>query len=249
MGYTVPPPLPDFTLEISENINVQQVETFWDLPSRDPIGEVCSNEPRFRALGRDSARRIYRNVHADAQTIGNVPVVSVRTGIGRKAKLYAKTSRKVRLEILHDLRQADGTIAHTFDGERAVERMLEFLASCRRQALQDALALAAALEADDVEGIEQESPYTLINEIYRATSDQTGRELLLNALINNGSYTHRTNDPLRRARITLQNRGVLTSTRRRSRVYQLAPRFHEARSLLANRAPLEPQRVPEDQED
>lgn len=243
------PSFPEFQLEMTPTINVRQVETCWDLPSQDPIGGVCRNEPRFRALGRDSGRRLYRNVHADTQTIGNVPVISVRTGQGRTAKLYAKTARKVRLEVLHDMRASNGTMAHTFDGDNALSQMLIFLAHCRHQALQDATHLANAFEIDDDPSIIQESPYTLINEIYRATTDQTGRDLLLSALINNGSYTHRTNDPLLRARSRLQHRGVLVSTRPRSRVYRLAPRFQEARSVLANRPPLTTVDVPDEQED
>lgn len=232
-----------FILQMGDSINVRQVETCWDLPTEDPIGNICRCEPGFRALGTESSRRIYRNVHADFDTIGNVPVVSVRTGAGRKAKLYAKTTRKARLEILHNLQTSNGTMAHTFSGDHAIPEMLQLLGSCRRQARNDALSLAASFQQDEGDTVRQESPYTLINEIYRATSDQTGRELLLSALINNGSYTHRTNDPLRQTRVRLQNRGVLVPTRGRSRVYRLAPAYQEARTVLANHVPLAPRPV------
>ena len=77
-----------------------------------------------------------------------------------------------------------------------------------------------------------EPPYRLIREVLRATDKEGDQDLLLSALINNGSHRCLAGDSLRPAINQLVRRNVLIRTRPYSQTFILTAPYHEARRIL-----------------
>ena len=221
--------------------NVKEVETYWTLPTATPFNDLMEVEPRFRGLGAESQRRVYRNVVADLERQGNVPSVSTRLLTGVRAKLYPKTNQSLRLEVVHKLRHCESLgLRHTCATERVselVDHISEVLRACREQAQEQALQLVAHLQADE-ENQTHQPPYRLIAEIIRAAQQERDQNLLMEVIIHNGSYTGVPGDQLRRAIETLRRRGVLERIVRNGRTLRVTAQYEQARQILANHTSL-----------
>ncbi|MEP1443936.1 MAG: hypothetical protein ABJK39_13080 [Hyphomicrobiales bacterium] len=225
-------------VSISTYFNIKQVETYWTLDSAEPIHDLMQVEPRFRALGAESNRRIYSNVTSDLETELNVPCLSTRVERGLTAKLYPKTNDSVRFEFTRDFRhRSTNGPAHTFDGAGAIERLLELLSTCREQAAIHARSLGELLVQD--EHNETYHPaYRLVEEIVLAAPNRRIRQLLLELLINNRSYTSVPYDEMRNPIRRLVRRGVVERVVRNGRTVRLTPPYNQAASILANHQPV-----------
>ncbi|MEP3525064.1 MAG: hypothetical protein ABJN24_06530 [Hyphomicrobiales bacterium] len=222
----------------STYFNIRQVETYWTLNSAEPIHDLMQVEPRFRALGAESNRRIYANVMNDLETELNVPSLTTRVARGLTAKLYPKTNRSARFEFTRDFHQrSTGDPAHTFEGARAIDGVINLLASCREQAATHARNLGQLL-AEDERNDTHHPAYRLVEEIVLAAPNRRIRQLLLELLINNRSYTSIPNDEMRNPIRRLVRRGVVERVVRNGRTVRLTPPYQQAAEILANQQPV-----------
>ncbi|MCV6575962.1 MAG: hypothetical protein OIF58_09525 [Cohaesibacter sp.] len=216
------------------DINLKQIETYWEFMTPDPIHMMRQVEPIFMAMGRDARHRLYKAVVSDYVVDGNVPVLTTRLRTGLKATLYPKTTRRLRLETRHDLQKRDiGTGGHTFDDPTSA--ILD-AATKIDEVAEDAATEVNRLLERLTEALPPfpppEPPYKLVKEILWATENEEDQDLLLSVLINNGSYRCLAGDSLRPAIDQLVRRNVLIRTRPYSQTFILTAPYHEARRIL-----------------
>ncbi len=217
------------------DLNLKQVETYWEFTTQDPIHMMRLLEPVFLSLGHEARNRVYETVVSDVILDGNVSVLSTRLRTGLTAKLYPKTTRRLRLETTHDLQTRDiGTGGHCFDDPTSA--MVDVVAKINQVAEDAAREVNILLErlADALPPFPTpETPYKLVREILGATDTREEQDLLLSALINHGSYRRPPQDSLRPAIDRLVRRGVLLRARPHSQTFVLTAPYHRARSILA----------------
>lgn len=228
----------DGQLQLQLELNLKQVETYWEFHTPDPIHMMKIITPLFLALGTYANRREYENVSSDFLIDGNCPVLTTQLVTGLKAKLYPKTTNRLRLETTHNLQDRSvGIGGHTFSGNSALADVMLHVEELAADATREAnLLLEIVLEALPPFP-RSEPPYRLVAEIINSTTEATGRDFLLSAIINNGGYRKKPGDPLNAAITQLVKRGVLRRNRPYGPSFSLTgPYLHAQRILAAHDA-------------
>ena len=218
-------------LQFRGAINLKEVETYWEFSTPDPVRTAYELVPQFRALGTNSRVREYINVDNDFEVEGNVPILSTQLRTGLRAKLYPKTTRRLRLETTHDLSKFNQLgHGHEFSSITEFTECILELAENSASEVNDLLAvLCSALPPRPP----QRSAYELVREILRSADSSREQDTLMSLIINNCGYRLLPGDPLRSAVLTLQSRGVLRRTRPHSRSLCLTEEYLGAREVLA----------------
>ena len=232
---------------------IRYTETFWEFQDHDPIGLVHSLRPRIRAIGTfvretehlDDEMRIQETQHQNA--------VSYRVALanGIELAVYAKTNRRIRLEVRHTMNRLssriDGlpTSFACFSIEH-VDQVLEQVAVSAQNRLNRVIDLLTS-ELD--EGPRNFSKYDLITEIVNACNQsvsnrnwvgarhrnagQTAYQTIISSLINRNSYRVADGDPYREIMRRLRRRNVVLNEGWGGRTYRLADEYQRARLELA----------------
>lgn len=216
-------------------VNLKQIETYWEFKTPDPVRMMHTLQPIFMALGQNARHRIYEGVLADNYTDGNVPVLTTRLRTGLTATIYPKTTRRLRLELTHNLQQRDvDEGGHVFDDrQRALLDMLARIDLVAEDAVTEANHLLESLTEALPPYPAPEPPYKLVSEIIRSTNNAADQELLLSVLVNNGSYRCASGDRLRPAIMHLIDRRVLRRASPRRQTFTLTAEYQQARRILA----------------
>jgi len=186
--------------------NVREVEITFDFRHEDPLGQIHALEPSLRILSSRTTRRDY-GLPANG-SVRDLNCISwtfhFRRGIA--VKLYAKTTRRIRLEICYDLSERDGR--HTFQSLAGVFR---FLHNLRQDALTHVADFFARLRALSPPDLDLTSPLGFLREWFATIpkkSQNIGPDLLL-ILVHNLQICLADNDPMRSAVLALRRRGLL----------------------------------------
>lgn len=214
------------------NFNLREVESYWEVQSENPIADTYRLEPYLRSLGTDGQFRVYDNVVSDRQSDGNAPVISAKLVTGLWVKIYPKTTKRIRIELTHDFSEHRAvSSSHTFSDLAAMYRVI---LAASEDATQEVNTLLTSLRSIVEDGQPQYSPYELLEQIYSATNNPQARSYLIQSIIENGGYRHRTG---MRAELSaanrLTNRHVLYRTRPSSPTYSLRAEYQQARRILA----------------
>jgi len=114
-----------------QNINLHESETYWEFSSDNPTALVANIKPlldSFTARHREAT--VYRQ-DCDPSISHNALSLSAEINPGRFIRIYAKTNRRVRVEVIHKFGGVRGyAIAggHTTDQWSHLPQMLECLA-------------------------------------------------------------------------------------------------------------------------
>jgi hypothetical protein len=122
----------------SPYLSLREIETYWEFRAEDPLAWLLSAEPHFRALGLAPEVRthaypdgeIRETIHQNARSL------SVRLRSGVRLRVYAKSNRRLRFEIEHDLKEN----ARPLGGRRttgSLDDLFNWLAAARRDATQE----------------------------------------------------------------------------------------------------------------
>jgi len=211
--------------------NLRAVETYFEFQHDDPIHVVAGMEPLFRSLGTDSSTRVYANVlrHTDYQHHSSAHTCRLVTGVS--AKVYAKTTRRIRLEITHDLTSSRRVATSHVRTDLA--GLVLLLDETSAHDVREARSLMRLLERAMPPRGQQAPPYELVRAIMAADENQDTQRALLSIIINGGGIRCPNGDPLRPAVNTLHRAGVIERARKASTSFVLAERFQRARLVLA----------------
>jgi len=233
---------------------IRYTETYWEFQDHDPIALVHSLRPRIRAIGTvvretehlDEQMRIHETQHQNA--------VSYRVALARGIELavYAKTNKRIRLEVRHVMNRLSSGIDNlptSFEcySIEHVDEVIERVAISAQNRLNGVVDLLTS-ELD--EGLRSFSRYDLIAEIVNACNrsvastnwigarhrdaSKTAYQTIVSSLIVRNSYRVTGGDPYGEIIRRLRRRNVVRNEGWGGRTYRLADEYQRARLELAS---------------
>lgn len=209
------------------------VEHYWDFYSDDPLGTVRMLEPLLRsfAASRLDAREYPLTIPIEGNQNSRRLLLQINNGT--TLRIYAKTNRRVRFEVVHTLNHIRVPGGHTFPTIDGVFPLLERLAN------QAARQINEVFRHFRLRSSAPQNECTVLQFIFAfqaACGDPETALTLLGILTNNltlvvghGIELGRTYRP---ALNRLVNRGILT---RSNNCYSLMPQYHRALTDMYNR--------------
>lgn len=227
----------------SPYLNLRTAETYFEFSTNDPIGTVTALAEPLSVMGTGTRRRTFPDGWREfgfheIEQHHNALSTTTMIRAGTLLRVYAKTNRRVRLEIIHSLPEVSSSVlaGHTTNDARD---MLEWLNALAIDAADTINMVLADLERLTSRPTYQHPAYLLLRLLFQAARSETEFETLLSALIHNRCIRLGDQDQLRPAVITLQSAGVLQRLRRHSRTFVPDPRFQRALGQLSGREPVE----------
>lgn len=221
----------DLSLGFHPDLNLRTVETYWEFRTPDPTALVCEMEPTLTALGIEASVRSfsYPDGLSQVEFTGNSRSVTLLLGAGILMRVYAKTTRRVRFEIKHSLRENATPIggSHTSTDPQALYGWLDMLTADAARRLNNVLTV---LEGQRLRPVSSLRPYNLVHRVIAASPDQVTAENILSLLVNNGHLRILPSDPLRpvvQALVEMEVLERLGNTRNPTR-YVVTPLFRMA---------------------
>jgi hypothetical protein len=211
----------------SEYVNLYEAETYWEFAADDPTALVRNLEaPLFEWAHKPQTRRFAQSTGSltrDFENNSRQLIVQVQSGV--RLRVYAKTSRRVRFEVIHDLRQNARPIGrHTSEDFSALFRWLDAL---RHDA---AVALNLVFEHIERRSVLPPDGWSTAA-LVRHVCEVCGRdaEAILGLLIGNGWLRVGVHDPVRGHALGLVEAGVLERT---GATYTVRPPYQRALAEL-----------------
>ena len=214
-------------------LNFKGLETYWEFRMEDPVAWVREVEPALTSLGLSSDARTYPYPEGLAveSTSGNSRSLTIRIRPGTMLRVYAKTNRRVRMEIYHNFKENPSVLG----GRRTSEDHQQFftwLKTASASAAEDMNFVLEYLERVTVRHGDQASITQLVSAITQALGDDVKATDFLMLLASNASVTVTVGSGLRTSVRTLRSRGILEPVRPNGSVYILTSRFTEAGRIL-----------------
>lgn len=184
--------------EFSPHINLRTTETYWEFRHPDPTALVAELSPVLLPLGIEASVREfpYADGWSETRFTGNSRSLTVLLATGVLLRVYAKTTRRIRFEIKHDLRDHAGVIggSHTAENHQALFGWLATIARDAARRLNDILAYVQGQQHRPAASLR---PYNLLYRVIRAVPDERTAEAVLSLLVNNPVLRIGANDPLK----------------------------------------------------
>jgi hypothetical protein len=209
--------------------SIREIEFYWEFDHNSPISYVWNIIRPALGLSDRGFLGSREIENSSVELIGQSPNVKVMLGKGTWLRIYAKTDRRVRFEVLLEssaierLQGARGgnsfqSIARMLQGLRdyATEKLNEVLPRLNRDASTSSTATAMLL----------------MSEVQRACPDHHLAEMIVSALVCFGRIAPYNNDPARDAIDKLKKAGVLEPIRSRSRICVVTERYEQALDQL-----------------
>ncbi len=205
-------------------VTLKQIETYWEFSTTSPLEDMAQLEGHVRSVAARSQVG-WRSIDESALaalpsvehiTVGNEdnsPVVRIQLGAGRSLRVYAKTDRRLRFEVVHDCKAARGVFPrYTADTEEALYGWLDDAAADAATSLNSVLAAIRELRGVSPR---PRRAHELVAGIFSALADHpVTASVIVSALVANGRITRSASSPLGDAIDTLRGRGLLVFARR-----------------------------------
>ncbi|MBX3485792.1 hypothetical protein [Phenylobacterium sp.] len=192
------------------DLNLREAETYWEFAADDPTTLVRDLErPLFEWARKPQARRFAYPVGLLTTALAhNSRQVSVQVRSGVRLRVYAKTTRRVRFEIIHDLQENSRPLGrHTSNDVRDLLRWLPVLQEDAGSALNHVLDHVECLSVFPPGGFTAAAMVRQISEACGADADA-----MLALLVGNGSLRVEAHDPIRPNVLALVAVGLLERT-------------------------------------
>ncbi len=215
-------------------INFKRLETYWEFAMEDPVSWVREVEPVLTPIGLSFEARTYSypdGLSADA-VVGNSRSLTIRIRPGVTLRVYAKTDRRVRLEIAHDFQENASVIGrrHTSEDETLFFRWLE---TATVAAAAELNAVLARLDEANVRDGDQASVMQLVLAVTNALGDEAKAERALTLVATNGFLVVTIGSGLRDIVRKLRERAILEPLAINPTRYVLTQRYQAAGGWLS----------------
>ncbi|MDF1860403.1 MAG: hypothetical protein P1U87_09310 [Verrucomicrobiales bacterium] len=196
---------------IDRLLNLKSVESYWEFISDDPTGAVAMLERPMRAFGEKLSVVREFQVQVDEERVVNSRALRIESRTGETIRIYAKTNRRIRFEVIHSLsgqRRFQEISPHT-DPQWQIEQLLNFTAGKAAKALNKFFAYLGKMRKL---APSQKSSIRLLLEIIRVSGEHA--EDILCLLIHNGSISSRSTAarPILKQLHALRRKGILESS-------------------------------------
>lgn len=218
--------------------NLNLVESYWEFQSANPTREVRRLEPILFPLGMSTTSRDYPHGLAQSGLDENSRSILIALPRGRSLRVYAKTNKRIRFEVIHDLSKPSVCqLLNPYECRKTTERLDEVLTWL------DCLAQDAATCLNEILGyieahaltVEPSAPtYELIFKIAATVQNEARAETILSLLVEDGCVRMgRGGSPLLEDVRKLRRKGILEQHFRSDVV---TPYYREALTILRQQA-------------
>lgn len=213
---------------------LNSVETYWEFSSLDPIKLVYDLVPLVAAFGeRENSLRHYPKIRRrdELKHHHNSPVLSILVRDGVSLVIYAKTNRRVRFEVRHDLKRLKpplGGIAAKVAKRRELLPLFDALSEDAAKVVNSLLSFMRGKKSYSGASV---SPLGFLAKFASVTQGMAGANGLLSMLIHNGRLVM--DAGIREAVLALREAGLIVSIPRNNRrAHEIAPKYRKAVELL-----------------
>lgn len=214
-------------------LNLHSAEHYWEFSSANPTALVASLKPlldSFTARGREATA--YRQ-DCDSSIDHNALSLHAEINPGRAIRIYAKTNRRIRIEVIHKLsgeqafRLEDG--GHTSTNWERLPEMLEDLAEDAAELVNRMLEHFRAQSRVTPSHI---TAYQLLLEIAKHARSLSIAETIVQILVETNAIAAKGNgERMQRALQRLSAAGVLEYKKRAENYVVTAPRLYALQML------------------
>ncbi|MFY0648005.1 hypothetical protein [Sulfitobacter geojensis] len=212
----------------SKYYSLQEIEFYWEFDCDSPVQYVTSALPKIRSMSDrvfEGQVQIQDDARAVLITEAQSPSIKAKIAKGTWLRVYAKTTRRVRFEILLEA----SVIGSVAGGQTAATRN----ALCDKIGV---LAEHSANKFNPVLALLQRPPaepstitaIRLLSEISHCAKDPYLAEAIVGALVSFDRIALYNNSPFRGAVHELRDRGVLVTVIPRSRNYTVSEKYRNA---------------------
>lgn len=237
-----------------EHLSLSVVETAWEFASESPLTEVLEIANKLMHLRKNMSMNRY-SVPSSSKLIGlgrvernlESPAFRIPLGDNVEMRLYAKTNRRIRFEVVQrglwkqwsELLREGGGMPGGKDTPRTLEEFLKVIVALRKRAASHLNKLMQELQTSKAEGLLCRPVVDLLAEIAAAMPSSLDvqdrarltREVLHLLCYQKGFRRTIANSELSPPFTTLKKRGVVRWDKHR-RFYVLSPEFAPAADAL-----------------
>lgn len=239
---TTNPPLGAIIRRQSTELNLRRVETYWEFASDDALHTVAMLVPAMQAMGMEFTSRLYPHGEIEECVYGNALSIKARLTTSVTCTLYAKTSKRVRLEIQHDL-QEDADVIGGRQTSNNPDILHEWLHMIAEDAARRGGEVLRALQLEITNTASQRSVYDFLSRIIEIVEDENTYDRIVSQLVNTARIHLRNHDPLRPIVERLERAKILFRPRKYQQQSTIHPQYRTAiaelrgSSLRRHRAP------------
>lgn len=214
--------------------NLHSVETYFEFSCSHPIGTVLGMGRLLRSFAASRMSSQSYRAPITHEAIENSHCFSIRTRRGETLKIYAKTNRRIRFEVTHNLRAGEFRLqdgGHTFPAIEGALPLLQTLATLAAERV-NAVLNHFRLHASAPE--ENRSILEFIADVQAGCHSTEEAQTILEILASNSSLVSQGSAlgaALRGTLHRLTRRGVLVSSLGR---YSVAPPYQQALETINN---------------
>lgn len=220
----------------TDRFNLRGVETYWDLQSDAPIQRIADMERLLHTFNElDVTTRHYKMQRGD-YSVGNGVGVTVPIRAGVKVKVYAKTNRRIRFEVVHDLAECaipshilgTGHDRHTFPSMTGV---YDRMAQLRQDAAEIMNDLFGHMRNQKSIPTTSKTALNFLLDVSQIVQDAEICRMLIWVLVSKGYVVSQ--EPFTAHLQALKRGGILeTQPRNRRRAYVVSPAYRFALDAL-----------------
>jgi len=212
---------------------LSKVESYFEFSSLDPIKAVYDMWPLLQAFGeREVGLRHYpiRRLD-DLSHYHNAPVLSLIVENGVELIVYAKTNRRIRIEVRHDLSKKNLPFKQNRRSVSRRRKLSPMLHTVQKDAARVVNSIFAFMRNRKSYPEVSASVMAFLADFARATLGLKGAEALLSMLVYNGRIVVDPN--IQKAVTALRKAGIIESIPRNNRRgHDVVPRYRRALELL-----------------
>lgn len=213
-------------------LSLLEVETYWEFSTPEPLKTVSDCERLLRAFSENpKAKRFFKTIAAEGKVIHNSRSFVVKIRAGVELVIYAKTNRRVRMEVRHRLNKSAAVIGggYVADGVRQLRFWLSKIQDDAAKIVNQAFHFMRGRNTFPENSV---SVGRLLFDMVRAIGNSEEAGTLLSMLLQNGMIV--TDGHLKPHVHSLRDAGIIVAHHKnRRRGYTIAKRYMRALELLS----------------
>lgn len=200
-----------------QTLNLQVAESYWEFSSENPTALVTSLVPLFQSFSARYRETSHFRQDFDSSIDRNALSLYAEINSGRAIRIYAKTNRRIRVEVIHNF---GGRFGYQIEGGHTLEAW-SALPDLLRDLAEDAATLVNRLfeyfrQRNEI-AVSHVTPYELLLEILHGSRDLPTAITITTLLVGVGSIAAEGNETrVQRALQRLSQAGVIEYDRQAS---------------------------------
>lgn len=220
----------------AEKYSVNSIETYWDIPCETPLTVLKELAPALETATNSMTIRDYPTQSPDLEpeTKGLTPCYSIYFRKGEKLKIYAKTNKKIRIEVTYDFSHHKALRKRWGNNPTNIAALLEFFTHCTNLSTETANDLLRNIcQHTNPESSYNYKPINFVLNVYRIVNNIAYAEAILIFISTTGGISATNAPPYMKPSLEkLVRKGLLYKQKGRAPRYIPHPKFINASRQL-----------------